>query len=367
MNPAWKVEELNHVLRQSEAKLIVATSDSLLTVLKAADTNSIATDRIFLLDDLNAPLDSIASITPQADSPQSVVDGWPQLGRTIAPNRFTDLLRHGEADWLSLDSEQAAKETPAIYYPTSGTSGLPKLAVLSHHNLVMQHRSLYQPVPYRPVVRVLCLPCFHVFGAAWLLGFPLRYGEPAYVMRRFRLETYVRHLARYGATEAYLTPPIVHMLNRASASLPVRRLFATVRWAGVGGAPIDAAALRRFRASALHPAATLSQVWGMTEVGAACLFRYGDPDADPAAAGRVLENYEIRLVGRDGGLEGAAGDRVPAELFVRSPNVMMGYKGTVSPREEDHNGWFPTGDLVRVEDGKVYVVGRNKELIKTKG
>ncbi|KAK7911698.1 acetyl-CoA synthetase-like protein [Apiospora marii] len=362
VNPAWKDEELDHVLRQSEATLIVATPDSLPTVLRVANANEISTDRIFLLDDLDAPLDFITNMPSQVD----VVDGGLQSGSTQASSRFTDLLRHGESDWLTLDSEQAPKETPAIYYPTSGTSGLPKLAVLSHHNLIMQHLSLYQQVPYHPVVRVLCLPCFHVFGAAWLIGFPLRYGEPAYVMPRFRLEAYVRNLARYGATEAYLTPPIVHMLNKAPASLPVRELFETVRWAGVGGAPIDADALRRFQGAALHPAATLSQVWGMTEVGAACFFRYGDADADPAAVGRMLENYEIKLVGRDSGIEVGVGDQVPAELFVRSPNVMMGYKGTASPQDAGGE-WFPTGDLVRVVDGKVYVVGRTKELIKTKG
>ncbi|KAK8137019.1 hypothetical protein PG984_004959 [Apiospora sp. TS-2023a] len=340
VNPAWKVEELDHILRQSEAKLIVATPDSLPTVLSVAHGNKIPTD------DLDAPLDFITNIHSQDGRPDSFVGGCP----------------HRISDWFKIESEQALKETPAIYYPTSGTSGLPKLAMLSHHNLIMHHLSLYQPVPY-PVICVLCLPFFRVFGAAWLVGFPLRYGEPAYVMPRFRLEDFVRNTARYGATEAYLTP-IVHMLNKSPP--PVRKLLETVRWAGVGGAPIDADALRRFREAALHPAATLSQVWGMTEVGAACFFRYGNADADLAAVGRMLEGYKIKLVDRESGLEVAAGDHMPGELFVRSPNVMMGYKGTVTPQEEGSE-WFPTGDVVRVEDGKVYVVGRTKELIKTKG
>ncbi|KAK8046070.1 hypothetical protein PG996_014134 [Apiospora saccharicola] len=66
------------------------------------------------------------------------------------------------------------------------------------------------------------------------------------------------------------------------------------------------------------------------------------------------------------GLEVAAGDHVPGELFVRSPNVMMGYKGSVSQHEGSDGEWLPAGGLLRVEDDKVHVVGRRKELIKTK-
>ncbi|KAK8054663.1 hypothetical protein PG994_009730 [Apiospora phragmitis] len=321
VNPVFKFEELDHLVRQSEAKVIVAIPDSLPTVLEVAGANEISTNRIFVLDDLDAPLDFIANDHHRINNPDKVSDG--SSASQDDTKSFTDLLRHGESDCVTLESEQALRETPAIYYPTSGTSGLPKLVVLSHHNLIMQHHSLHQDVPYG-VVRVLCLPCFYLFGAAWLFGSTLRYGEPAYIMPRFHLDDYLRHLARYGATEAYLTPPVRD--------------------------PVP--------------------VWGMTEVGVACLFRYGDAGAYPGAVGRLLDGYDVKLVDPASGREVGAANyhRVPGELFVRSPNVMMGYKGITAPsQDEGRSEWFPTGDLVLIEDGKVYVVGRTKELIKTKG
>ncbi|KAK7993925.1 hypothetical protein PG989_007306 [Apiospora arundinis] len=352
VNPSYKFEELNHLTQLFGPKVIVATPGSLDTVQEVARKNQIPQNRIFLLDDLATPLDIICGRLNNGYTP-----------RNEETSKFTSLLRHGESDWLTLDSEAAVKTTPALFYPTSGTSGLPKLAMLSHHNLVMQHRSIFQPPPY-DAVRVLSLPCFHMFGAAWLMANPLRYGEPAYIMPRFQLETFVKNLARFGATEAYLTPPIVHMLNKSS--LPVRELFQTVRWVSVGGAPIDAAALRQFQKAFLQPGATLSQCWGMTEIGTACFFAYGDDDVDLASVGRLLPGYEIKLVDPQTDRKVVAEDQVPAEAFVRSENIMMGYKGTPSPQEEG-SAWFPTGDLVEVRNGKVYIVGRTKELIKTKG
>ncbi|KAK6836252.1 hypothetical protein PG987_006747 [Apiospora arundinis] len=334
VNPSYKFEELNHLTQLFDPKT---------QYKKSSGKTKSPQSRIFLLDDLATPLDIICGRLNNEYKP-----------RNEETSKFSSLLRHGESDWLTLDSEAAVKTTPALFYPTSGTSGLPKLAMLSHHNLIMQHRSIFQPPPY-DAVRVLSLPCFHMFGAAWLMANPLRYGEPAYIMPRFQLETFVKNLARFGATEAYLTPPIVHMLNKSS--LPVRELFRTVRWVSVGGAPIDAAALRQFQKAFLQPGATLSQCWGMTEIGTACFFAYGDDDVDLGS---------IKLVDPQTDCEVAAEDQVPAEAFVRSENIMMGYKGTPSPQEEGST-WFPTGDLVEVRNGKVYIVGRTKELIKTKG
>ncbi|KAK8116898.1 uncharacterized protein PG998_005179 [Apiospora kogelbergensis] len=356
VNAAYKFEELDHLTRQFEPKSIIATQESLPTVLAVAQANKIPINRIFLLDDLAAPLEPISVTSDQEYNPSQAKSNS-SLGNDRETRSFTDLLHHGESDWMKLHSEEVVKTTPAIFYPTSGTSGLPKLAMLSHQNLIEQHRAIYRPVPY-DVVRMLCLPCFHMFGAAWLMACPLRYGEPAYIMQRFHLETYLRNLSRFGATEAYITPPIVHMLNKTS--LPVRELMSTVRWTGVGGAPIDAGALRRFQQAALQPCTTLSQI------GIACLFHYGDKDVDLAAVGRLQPGYHIKLVDPETGREVAAEEQVPAELLVRSPNIMMGYKATPSPREEG-SAWFPTGDLVEVRNGRFYIVGRNKELIKTRG
>lgn len=267
------------------------------------------------------------------------------------------------------------KHTAAAYYPTSGTTGLPKLAVVSHYNLIIQHLSLHdnQKLPHE-VVRLACLPFFHIFGAAWTFIAPIRYGQPLYIMPRFSLGSYAENIDKYAITETYMAPPMVHALNKRVLCEPVfATLLSSLRYVGIGGAPIDIAALRALRSS-LDNQATVTQVWGMTEFGPAALFRYGEND-DTGSIGRLLPGYEPKIVPVGTSLltgteesttegaaatEGAAGD-----LYIRTSALMDGYRGL--PRSSDVCAWFYTGDIAYVANGKLYLVGRSKEMIKVRG
>lgn len=273
-------------------------------------------------------------------------------------NLFSDLLSHGQSDWVRLTDESMASNTPAAYYLTSGTTGLPKLATLSHYSLKHQHQSLYEKVPH-DVVRLACLPLFHIFGAAWALVYPVRYGQPVYIMYRFELDDYVRNIHSYAVTETYMAPPMVHALN--SSDLPLDELLSSLRYIGVGGAAIDADTMSKL-SSRLHPQATVTQVWGLTEFGPATLFRWAET-VDKRSVGRLLPGYDIKLVDSEG--DEIHGSSEPGSIFIRAPGAMMGYRG-ISMSEED-KCWFPTGDIGRVQDGMLYVTGRSKEMIKVKG
>jgi acyl-CoA synthetase (AMP-forming)/AMP-acid ligase II len=178
-------------------------------------------------------------------------------------------------------------------------------------------------------------------------------------MRRFDLNSYVSNVAKYAITETSMAPPMVHAIIKSS--LPVRELFTSLRYVSVSGAPIDVATLRLLK-DQLHPDATLAQGWGMTEIGMSTFFRYGEHD-DSGSCGRPAFGFEMRIVDSDG--SEVRSNTASGELQVRTPGLMMGYRHT-KPSDKDSQ-WFPTGDIARISDGKLYIVGRVKELIKVKG
>lgn len=361
-NPAYHFLELDHIVRQAKPRFLITADNILSTVLDVCKSNRISQDCVFLVD-------ASQGLPADADLNRAKSDVvFPRDSKRTSVRLLNDLLTQGKSKWIKFSGEMAMKSTPAVYYPTSGTTGLPKLAVVSHYNLIIQHFILHvnQILPQK-VVRLACLPFFHIFGAAWAFIAPIRYGQPVYIMPRFNMRDYTENIAKYAITETYMAPPMVHALNKRALCEPeVATLLCSLRYVGVGGAPIDIAALRALR-SILDSQATVTQVWGMTEFGPAALFRYGEND-DTGSVGRLLPGYEPKVVPVGTAIftdievpvtEGAG------DLYIRTPALMDGYHGL--PMSSDVCASFYTGDIAYIADGKLYLVGRSKEMIKVRG
>ncbi len=348
-NARSQPQELEHILSLSEPKLIITNRDALPNVLDVSTNKGMLPSQVFVLDESAA--EQIAQLVGSGPVP------YLESGDDNCMN-LAHLLGYGENDWIRFDDEMIAKSTPAALFSTSGTGGLPKAAVLSHHAIVSQHLTLAYDVPYE-VRRLMSLPMFHLFGALWSHIFPIRYGQPLYILPRFEITQYLTCMYQYQITETYMVPAMIHSFNRCK--LPVSNYFSFLRYVAVAGAPIDGASVQQFREH-LALDAYAAQLWGMTEVGVVFQSRYNEV-TNAASIGRLLPGYEVRLVGADGNL--VAGDNKPGELYVRGSGLLTCYKN----REEskDAQGWFRSGDVAYVNNGLYYIVGRTKELIKVRG
>lgn len=343
-------QELEHLLTLAKPKLIITTREALPTILNVSASKGMLSNQVCLLDE--SATGDIAQLLGVGSTSY-----FSESGDESYLN-FSQLLSYGENDWVSFNDEAIAKSTPAAMFSTSGTGGLPKAAVLSHHAIVSQHTTIQYDVPFQ-VRRLMSLPMFHLFGALWTHIFPVRYGQPLYVLPRFEINQFVTAVYQYQVTETYMVPAMIHSFNRCN--LPVVDYLASLRYVGVAGAPIDGASMQQFR-ELLHHDAYASQLWGMTEVGVVFQNRYGER-GNAGSIGSLQPGYEIRLVGADGNL--IFEDNKPGELYVRGSGLLTCYRGRDDAK--DSQGWFRTGDVAYVNNGLYFIVGRTKELIKVRG
>ncbi|PKX95416.1 acetyl-CoA synthetase-like protein [Aspergillus novofumigatus IBT 16806] len=378
--PTSSPHELEHFVKLSDPRIILTAESTLAMVRDVCESSSpprqiclvteTAIDELitFANEDTNHPL-------PSANKENITTE-------SVSEYQLTALVTHGSTPWLRIPTVEVAKSTPAAMFTTSGTSGLPKAAIRTHHTIISHHLTVHYTPPYisdqgldanpSPIRRLLALPAYHSFGDFWNNLFPLRYGEPLYILPRFDLAEFITAVERFHITETYLVPVAVQMIAQAAkTNRRMRESLASLRYIGVSGAPVDAASLQRCE-EVLHADACVSQLWGMTEVGVVFQNRYGDR-AYPGSLGTLLEGYEVKLVdptGDDvvgwGNETGHAGQPATGELYIRGPGVLSGYKGR-SDAVVDEEGWFPTGDMVYEKDGHWFIVGRTKELIKVRG
>ncbi|RAL10593.1 acetyl-CoA synthetase-like protein [Aspergillus homomorphus CBS 101889] len=354
--PDSPAHELDNVVQAGEPKLILTSSATLQRVLEVATGRSIPANQICVISEetilsfLQSP-DTLTIPTTTTETPTELIP-------------LTTLLTHGTSPWTTLTAEEA-DATPASMFCTSGTSGLPKAAILSHRNMITHHSSSHYAPSYAATRRLIAIPVHHLYGAVWTHIFPIRYGSPVYLLPRFEIHAFLQATHRYQITNTYLVPAMVHILNQAPAHLDLPHHLASVRYMLVSAAPIDVPALETLQASLPHPEALVTQNWGMTETGLVFLSPYTDKTHDKASIGRVRgEGVEVQLVESSSGSIIAEDDRA-GEMWIRGPGIFMEYKRM--PSDKEPGGWFRTGDMVFRRRGLYYLVGRVKEIIKVRG
>jgi acyl-CoA synthetase (AMP-forming)/AMP-acid ligase II len=287
------------------------------------------------------------------------------FGEAEGATPFASLLTHGDQPpQVSIDPHV---DLLALPY-SSGTTGLPKGVMLTHHNLVSEMASVNgRPdivFPDEHDVLLAFLPFFHIYGVVMFLTFGLWRGATIVSTPRFDLEQYLDMVQRYGVTYLHLVPPVVIAL--AKHPLVDKYDLSKAKWALSAAAPLGGPAADAFTA---RLGTKLFQAYGMTEVSGAthagsCL----PGKMKPTSGGTLLPNTECVVIDLETGH--AVGRGQQGEVWVRGPLIMQGYLGQAGATAAtiDEDGWLHTGDVGYVDDdGDVFIVDRVKELIKYKG
>ncbi|WP_431800900.1 long-chain-fatty-acid--CoA ligase [Microbacterium sp. bgisy203] len=255
----------------------------------------------------------------------------------------------------------------AIIQYTSGTTGSPKGAMLTHRNLLANARQALAWTPSitrgKGCVVYAVLPMFHAYGLTLCLTFAMSMGARLVLFPRFEPAMVLEVTKKHPATFLPLVPPIADRLLRAAQAEGVS--LAGTEIAISGAMPLPHELVVPWEKAT---GGYLVEGYGLSECSPVLMANPVADNRKPGTVGLPLPGTECRVVDPDEPTQDVpAGER--GELVVRGPQVFQGYYG--KPEETERvfvNGWFRTGDVVQIDDdGFVKIVDRIKELIITGG
>jgi long-chain acyl-CoA synthetase len=320
MNPLLKAREIEYYLKDSAVSLVIAWDG-------AADASREA----------GASTDTEVLVLP-------------------ATGPTPDQLAEGEA--VDGPVERADDDTAVVLY-TSGTTGSPKGAELTHANLLTNARTSARTLMEITADDVVmgCLPLFHVFGLTCGLNASVLSGSCLTLLPRFdgakALEIVGRDRVTIFEGVPTMYSAMLHVGDRDRYDVSSLRVCCS------GGSAMPVEVLRGFEEAF---GCIVLEGYGLSETSPVASFNHPHAERKPGSIGTPVAGMEMRLVDDHG--EDVAGDAV-GEIAIRGEGLMKGYWGRPEATEESiPDGWFRTGDLARRDDdGYYFIVDRKKELI----
>lgn len=234
-NPSYTSFEMAHHMRTSGTKFVITEPEMLEPVLAATKECKIAKSNVLILDVLG----------------QAVPEGF---------RSWETLLSQGEEDWVRFNDLTTAKTTEAARPFSSGTTGLPKAAMISHYNLVAQHTLMWvDDERDYSIKRLLVMPMFHIGVLPVAICTTPKAGHVGVVMRRFELANFLSTIEKFQINELALVPPMVV----ATVMSPITKDYdlKSVKGTMIGAAPLDKGPQMKFQAL-IHESAPCTQVYG---------------------------------------------------------------------------------------------------------
>lgn len=306
-----------------------------------------------------------AELRPALDA---IRDRLPAVARVVVVGGDADeyeAFLTSAAPHTGPDSDTVDTDDGVLVMYTSGTTGFPKGAVLTHRSVLAHGLAAGTAFPIGPGdVNLVAMPLFHVGGSCYAVSGFL-YGEPSYLTREPDAASLFAAL-KAGITHAFLVPAVVAGIAQAGEA--ALEAFSKLKYLCYGASPMPLPLLRTVLAA--WPNVKFAQVYGMTELSGAVTAL--DPaahrdDTRPerlASAGTALSGVDIRIVDPV-----TAEDAEVGEVWVRTEQRMAGYLGKPEATAETIvDGWVRTGDVGRLDDGGfLFLEDRVKDMIITGG
>ncbi len=339
VNPIYTPDEISYIIHNSDAKAVIALDLLLPLVEQAAGKFPSVENYIICEMDPSTP-EKMAALPTELKS---------------KVRSFTQLIASGNTDVLPVDVDE--NETAIILY-TSGTTGSPKGAMLTHKNIYSNARDVSDYLDYTGEDRVVAtLPIFHVFALTVVVNAPLIKGATILLIPRFSPGDVFNTIKGKKATIFAGVPTMYNFMQQFPEGKTED--FDTVRLAISGGSSLPVALLHSFEEKFN---VKVSEGYGLSEASPVTCFNPLDRERVPGSIGRNIVNVENKIV-NELGQEVADGE--VGELIVQGPNVMKGYyKMPEETAASLKDGWLYTGDLARRDDeGYFYIVDRKKDMV----
>ncbi|SIS44825.1 fatty acid--CoA ligase family protein [Salimicrobium salexigens] len=334
INPTYTSKEMKYILKNGDVKGVI-TLDVLVSQLDVVDDELDVTH--YFVADTGADIDLEAfTISPKMKS-------------------FTKTVEQGSASFTppSLDDDDLA----VILY-TSGTTGKPKGAMLTHKNIYSNAKDVATYLEISEEDRVIAtLPMFHVFCLTVALNAPIVNGGTIIVIPQFSPGEVFKAAKEYEATVFAGVPTMYNYLLQTGDGQ--ESTFENMRISVSGGSSLPVSLLEAFEKKFN---VRVSEGYGLSEASPVTAFNPLDRPRRAGSIGQNITNVENKVVDE-------LGQEVPAgetgELVVKGPNVMKGYyKMPEETAVTIKDGWLFTGDMAREdEEGYFYIVDRKKDLI----
>lgn len=298
----------------------------------------------------------------QEAAAQSSVEEIFVFGEAEGATPFASLLQSdGRAPEVTIDPLEDLVVLPY----SSGTTGLPKGVMLTHHNLIANVCQIKDIEAFSENDTLIgILPFFHIYGMVVIMNLSFYHGATVVTMPRFDLEQFLQIMQDYKVTRGYLVPPIV--LALAKHPLVDKYDLSNLKLILSGAAPLSSEVST---ACAERLGCVIKQGYGLTETSPVTHLDSDDPAKIKfGTIGHLVPNTEGKIAEIGSGNE--LGSNQEGELWIRGPQVMKGYLNNpkATARVIDKENWFHTGDVAVVdEEGYFRIVDRVKELIKYKG
>ncbi|MFQ5641924.1 MAG: long-chain fatty acid--CoA ligase [bacterium] len=293
--------------------------------------------------------DNFWMITPDPASP-SPVEGASTLGQMMA-NQAPEF-----------DTAQTGAEDTCVILYTSGTTGHPKGAELTHSNIFMNClvvRDLFQLSP--DDIHLVTLPLFHSFGQTVQMNTGFLGGNTLVLIPRFDPDAVFSSLEKENVTLFCGVPTMYWaLLNHPDAhKYDLDKIAKTLRLGVSGGASLPLEVMRQFEDKFNIP---ILEGYGLSETSPVASFNHLDRERKPGSIGQAIWGVQMKIVDETG-RELPPGDT--GEIVIRGHNVMKGYYNKANETEKAvRDDWFYSGDAAKMdEDGYFYIVDRIKDMI----